>query len=332
MRWPNLMGTVPPITLGTKIARRVSGWTRGGCATIEERTHFVVPEGCLRIDSGAHERKMPASRTEQARRANAEIDMAVEMVRPFFINVALAATLFISLMVGQAFGQEKEIRIVGGKHPDSPSTKYLIKLYSDAFKRIGYKFVYHQMPNNRSSVESDKGDIYSGELSRVVNYNSKHPKLIRLSIPHYSVNFLAVSAKLPKLELNGWESLKGKDLKIAYRRGTKIIEDHLPNLAEKENIIATSDTEQGLKLAILERVDVFIEGSVNIAKFFTDEYYRDSNLYFAGVVQKLDIYMFIHENHAELVPKLNSAMEEMQDEGLFEKYRIETRFEKIQMR
>lgn len=235
-------------------------------------------------------------------------------------------------MVEQASAQDKEIKIVGGKSLDSPSTQYLIKLYSEAFKRIGYQFTYKQMPNNRASLESDQGKMYAGELSRVANYNTKHPKLIRLDIPHYSVKFIAISAKYPKLKLDGWDSLKGKNLKVAYRKGTKIFEDHLPNLLPKENIIDTYNTEQGLKIALLGRVDVFLEGSVNIAKFFTEKHYKNSPLYFPGVMQQIDIYMFIHENYREVIPKLNAEIKKMKAEGLFIKYRNDFNFEALEMR
>lgn len=247
-------------------------------------------------------------------------------------SAILAATFLFSLMVGQAFAQDKEIRIVGGKSLDSPSTQYLIQLYTEAFDRIGYKFIYERMPNNRASVESDKGEMYAGELSRVSNYDTVHPKLIKLDIPHYSVRFIAISAKYPRLELDGWESLRGKDLKVAYRRGTKIFEDHLPELLPRESIIAIADVEQGLKLALWERVDVFLEGSVNVAKFFEEAQYNESGIYFPGVMEKIDIHMFIHENYGDLIPLLNTALSEMHEEGLFEKFRSDNNFEELEMR
>ena len=247
-------------------------------------------------------------------------------------KMSLMIVLSFFLVIHKAAAQENEIKIVGGKYIDSPSTQYLIKLYSEVFERAGYRFVYKHMPNNRASIESDKGDFFAGELSRVSNYSSKHPKLTRLDIPHYNVRFVAISAKHPKLRLDGWESLRGKDYKVAYRRGTKIIEDNLPKVIPRENIIITGETEQGLKLALSERVDIFIEGSVNVSKFFNTDDYKNSKLYFPGVMQQLDIHMFIHENFSDLIPKLNIALKEVKKEGLFEEYRKKANFEALDIK
>ncbi len=248
-------------------------------------------------------------------------------------NIAVVVTLIISTLIfNQAFGYEKEIRIVGGKNPANPSTIYLNKLYVEAFKRIGCKFIYEEMPNKRASVESDKGEDVAGELSRVSHYNTAHPDLIRLDIPHYSVKFIAISAKYPKLKLNGWESLSGKSLKISYRSGTKIIEDNLPKYIAKESLHPIRRTEQGLRLVLIDRVDVFIEGSVNVVKHFEENEFKESKIYFPGVMDEIKIYMFIHKNYSNLIPNLNAAMKDMYKEGLFDKYRNESNFTALKMR
>lgn len=246
--------------------------------------------------------------------------------------LGLAVILLMPLTIGPVIAQEYVIRFVGGKSLESPSTQFLLKLYSEAFKRIGYQFSYEEMPNNRASILSDEGKKYAGELSRVSNYDSKHPQMKKLEMPHYSVEFLAISAKYPRFKLAGWDSLTGKNLKIVYRRGTKIIEDNLPQRVSDKNIIAISETEQGLKLVETGRVDLFLEGSVNVARFFETTHYKASDLYFAGVMQKLDIHMFIHENYRAVIPKLNAVLKDMKEEGLFEVFRTETSFEELQMR
>lgn len=246
--------------------------------------------------------------------------------------VVTFALFFSALILNPAVGYEKEIRIVGGKDPESPSSIYLNKLYSEAFKRIGYKFIYEEMPNKRASIESDKGEDVAGELSRVSNYNTVHPDMIRLDIPHYSVKFIAISAKYPKLELNGWKSLKGKDLKIACRRGTKIAEEQLPRYVANEDLSPITSTEQGLRLVLMERVDIFIEGSVNVAKYFEKNEIKKSKIYFPGVMEEIEIFMFIHKNYRDLVPGLNVVMKDMYEEGLFDKYRDEASFTALEMR
>ena len=248
------------------------------------------------------------------------------------MRALIAVILFVTSFQTLSDSNLKQITVVGGKYQDSPSTIYLIKLYTEAFRRVGYEFIYKQVPNKRSSVISDKGIKAAGELSRVHHYNNKHVDMIRLDVPHYTVRFLALSTKNPKLVLNGWSSLDDKELAVAYRIGTKIVEEFLPKHVPDSETYGVVKVEQGLDLIAKKRADIYIEGDVNVYKFLNEEKYEQANIYSAGVMEELNIHMFIHKNYKELVPPLNTAMLEMQKEGLFEKYRAEANFAPVSLK
>jgi len=74
--------------------------------------------------------------------------------------------------------------------------------------------------------------------------------LIKLDIPHYSVKFIAISAKYPKIKLDGWASLEGKGLKVSYRRGTAKTEAQLPKYIPKEDIHIVDNIKPTLAMVI----------------------------------------------------------------------------------
>ncbi len=80
----------------------------------------------------------------------------------------------------------KDINIISGRISKSASTDYLEMLYTEAFKRLGYKFNHHAYPSKRSSQMTDSG-LADGQLSRVFDYANKHPNVIRVKEPHYIV-------------------------------------------------------------------------------------------------------------------------------------------------
>jgi hypothetical protein len=59
-----------------------------------------------------------------------------------------------------------------------------------------------------------------GELSRVHDYNTNYPNLIRVEEHDYFVRFSAFATD-PTLRLDGWGSLKHTDYAVEYRLGGK---------------------------------------------------------------------------------------------------------------
>ena len=81
--------------------------------------------------------------------------------------------------------------------------------------------------------------------------------MIRVEEPIGWASFVAY-AKNPTIRLDGWESLKGAEYRVAYVRGAHICEAHLPEVVNPENLYTVTRWFQGLKMLQAGRIDIFI--------------------------------------------------------------------------
>lgn len=198
---------------------------------------------------------------------------------------------------------------------------WLTMVFTEAFHRLGYSLVYQGYPAARASALSDAGEV-DGEISRVFEYQETHPNLIRVDEIVYSTNFVAFAAK-PGITLNGWKSLRDTTYKVEYRRGVKLSKSELSQVVAPDRLSDVTSAEQGLKKLITGRTDLYVDVEFTILKAIqkvNSNEFDVSTLYQAGIMQKVDAYVYLHKKYAALVPKLAEVLRAMKREGLFECY------------
>jgi len=206
-----------------------------------------------------------------------------------------------------------------------PETHYLGKwqrlIYAEIFKRLGIKAEFRNYPPKRVGIESDTGDI-DGEAARPYRYADEHPNLIRVEEFVLKINFyaFAVQASIPRL--NGWDSLKGTNYRVEYRRGTTICETNLSKFVSRENLSDIAEPVQGLKKLVSGRTDVFVEEESGILTLLQTPEFKDSKIRSAGLMESPSLYAYLLKKHAALAPKMSEIIKAMKAEGLIEKYRL----------
>lgn len=239
-----------------------------------------------------------------------------------FILKILITTAFLFITTAQSTEIRKTITLVGSKSTkNSFYGKWLTLIYTDAFKRLGYTLVYDAYPAKRASLLSDYGKV-DGEITRVYNYNKKHPNLIRIEESHYTASFVAFGIK-PDIKIEGWKSLKEGDYKIGNRMGVKKTETRLKELNIDQNkLIQSHTTLQGLKQALLGRSDIYLDVLQNINDVFKENtFLRESKLKNLGTMESITAHAFLHKKNKLLVPKLNAILKQMKKEGTIIKYK-----------
>jgi len=98
-----------------------------------------------------------------------------------------------------------------------PLFKYAELLYTEAFRRLGFGFVYEVYPLKRCSAMADAGAV-DGEPGRIRDYNQMYPNLIRVEEPVLTTVYLAFSTNAA-MHLNGWDSLQDTTYRVDYRIG-----------------------------------------------------------------------------------------------------------------
>ncbi len=199
--------------------------------------------------------------------------------------------------------------------------KWYKMIYAEIFKRLGMKFELRTFPPKRTSIEADAGNV-DGEAARPYHYTDEHPNLIRVEESVVSVNFSAFAVQDSIPQLNGWESLKGKDYRVEYRHGIKTTEDNLPNVVKKENLSTVTEQVPGLKKLISGRIDLFVDEESGILTLLKTPEFKDSRIRSAGLMESFPVYPYLHKKHALLAPKMAEIIKAMKEEGLIEQYRI----------
>lgn len=217
-----------------------------------------------------------------------------------------------------------KIILVGTEDADNLTEgRWLIDVYTEVFRRIGYQFEFQSYPVVRASKMADSGKV-DGEMYRADDYSEEFQNLIRVDKSDLvAINLVAYSAK-PEILLNGWDSLRNTEYKVEYRRGVKKIENRLSQVIKSENLSAINRVDQGLKKLIMGRIDIFVDAEIAVMDSLRklDPHKFDKyKVYRSGTMESIPLYMFLHKKHADLVPKVTEVLKTMQQEGLIAKLR-----------
>ncbi len=198
--------------------------------------------------------------------------------------------------------------------------RWLELIYTEAFKRLGFTLIYKDYPAKRASMLSDTGQV-DGEIHRVFSYSDKHPNMMRVAEPHFTINFSAF-AKKPGIKLNGWQSLKGKEYRVDYRFGVKKTESQLPKVVPPKQLKYVTHILAGLKNIANGRTDIYIDVEDVIKSVINkNAEIKSAGLYRAGIMDQVSVHAFLHRKHQNIVPKLEKILKEMKREGLIKKYK-----------
>jgi polar amino acid transport system substrate-binding protein len=194
-------------------------------------------------------------------------------------------------------------------------------IYTEVFKRLGIKAEFREYPSKRASIEAESGNI-DGEAIRPRQYGAEHPNLIRVEESLFPMNLSAFTANDSIPPMKGWESFKGTNYRVEYRRGLIVCEHNLSKFVSKENLSDVTEPEQGLKKLISGRTDLFIYDEEWVRTALNTPEFKDSKIRFVGLIESLDVYPYLHKKHASLVPKMAEIIKAMKAEGLIEQYRM----------
>jgi len=203
---------------------------------------------------------------------------------------------------------------------DSYLGKYWRLIYTEVFKRLSIKVEFRNYPSKRASIEANDGNV-DGEFARPYKYADEYPNLIRVEEVLDAVNMSAFTAKDSIPPLKGWDSLKGTNYKVEYRRGFMTTASNLSKVVSSENLSDITEPLQGLKKLVSGRTDVFVDEESGIITLLQTPEFKDSKIRLAGIMEPFLTYPYVHKKHAALAPKMAEVIKAMKAEGLIEQYR-----------
>ena len=186
-----------------------------------------------------------------------------------------------------------------------------------AFGKLGIEFSLHNYPKARALVSANAG-VVDGDAYRVVDFhkktNGKYSNLLIVNVPFMSIHWTAfVTDKLKNAQINGWDDMK--NYKVVGIRGNKTMEFRMKEHLSDSNRHLVTHYEQAFGMLFKGRIDIVI-AKPSVGK---DYLKKHKNLHMVGKFEVQDLYFYLHKKHQNLIPKLESELKQLKDNGTLRK-------------
>ncbi len=224
------------------------------------------------------------------------------------------SVLVLSILLFPTTGYSDQNKIVVSGIAGAVNSDISLQVLKEAYKEIGYQIEYQPLPGARALHTSNSGQV-DGELFRIANVEKKYKNLIPVPTP---INVLQaiVFSKNKNVDVNGWKSLK--PYKIGVQIGIKFVERGTRGF----NVSAVETNEQVFKMLNSGRVNIAVVAYTNGVKTINKLKLTDVKT-LKPPVQEYLLYHYLHKRHKNLIPSLDSVLQNMKKSGRIEQIRRE---------
>ena len=219
-------------------------------------------------------------------------------------------TLGVALMGCVPAGPDRLV-LVTGVDPQHPYLSKQIEFLRMVLERVDYDLEIQQHQSARCFELSNSGQV-DGEIWRIRGVDAQYPNLIRVPVALWSHPELAFVKD--DIALTGWESLA--PYRVAYRVGTKIVENNIEGIVTKK--VPLDTIAEGFDLLANGEVDVVISDNIVGSVLLNTDEYRESGI--RQIERPLDsalLFTYLHKKHADLVPVLAEAIKRAKRDGTY---------------
>lgn len=183
-------------------------------------------------------------------------------------------------------------------------------IVAEVFRRLGLKGQVERYDASARALINANNNIDHGVAMRIKGLDKKFPNLIRVEERLIENDFVAYSKNLD-FSTNDWTSLK--PYRATYIHGWAIFERNLPT---EMSIHAVKKPRQMFEMLTKDRVDVVLyerwQGLQRAKETGLKVKIHQPSL------ASVDLYMYMHKNHAHLVPKMAEALRDMKTDGTYQ--------------
>ncbi len=175
-----------------------------------------------------------------------------------------------------------------------------ILLMREAYQQLGYQMELVVMPLQRSAYESNKGQLLDAELSRTAQAAAILPNMIRVKVPLGQVRITAFSRD-PAIKIKDWQSLK--TWRVDVLRGLYLATLNMSG----QHYTEVNSIEQAMQRLLSGRADIAVLLGDETQWYLQQK--QQPQLYaLTPDLAKAELYHYVHERHAAVVPKLEAAL------------------------
>jgi polar amino acid transport system substrate-binding protein len=225
--------------------------------------------------------------------------------------LSIRPLVFVTLMVtllGTAMAEAPSITVSTNNTP--LDRKALQELSTEAFRRIGVDFKLVSLPSERSLHSANLGEV-DGEGLRVAGLSSQYPNLVQVPEHFVSVSFVAFARDATIRIDQGWGSLK--PYSVAFITGWKMFETNattarIVNKVDKPEQMFRMLDGGRVDLALYTRADgIALARSLGLSAIAP----------LSPSLKDVDMYLYLNQKHAALVPRLAQALRGMKADGSY---------------
>ena len=239
---------------------------------------------------------------------------------PKFITLLLTLTFLVTSKLNAKGSSQELVLSASG---DSYLNGVVQAVGDRAFGKYDIKFTLKNFPKARALVVANTGEA-DGDAYRVYDFHKKtkgkYPNLTLVDAPFMSIYWTAfVTDRLNGSKINGWKDMK--NLRVVGIRGNKTMEYRMKEHFSKDNRNLVTRYHQAFEMLLKGRVDVVL-GKPSVGAKYMKNY---DNINMFGRFEVQDLYIYLHKKHQHLVPKIESEIRAMREDGTLSKIEQEVR-------
>jgi len=178
----------------------------------------------------------------------------------------------------------------------------------EIYKKLNIQVTITPLPGKRAQLKATTGDK-DGEIMRIWTYGEENPTTIRVPTPYYYLETMAFLKKDSGVVINSKADLT--KYRLVKVRGVK----HTNNLTKGfPNVHDLNSTENMMKFLLKKRADVALTNTVD-GLLVLKKLGVTNIVPLEKPLVVLDLYHYIHEDHKDLVPKVDAVIKEMKASG-----------------
>lgn len=183
-----------------------------------------------------------------------------------------------------------------------PATAVAEQIMQEAYRRLGYRLILHQLPGERTLMYANEGKM-DGELYRKLGMERDYPNLLIVPVPLQTYEIVIFSHGT-SFNVNGWESLRPYTL--GFVRGIKIVQENTRGM----RIEPVPTMQLAMEKMMMGRTDLVLGNRASGLAMI-----RSLNLEGVTVLEpalaSFPVYHYLNKKHEALVPELTRVLRQM---------------------
>lgn len=229
-------------------------------------------------------------------------------------GACVVSAVLIAVALPVSAGAQEDVYILntstGAPYATEDRQGFQDRVVAEVFQRIGLKGQVEMYSASARALINANENVDHGVAMRIRGLENKYPNLVRVEERLIENDFVAYSSNLEFFS-HSWKSLL--PYVVAYINGWVIFERNLEPSQEKQ---AVKDPAQMFTMLDKGRIDIAL-----YERWQGLQRAKDTGIsvkVHEPPLASVDMYMYVHKNHAHLAPKLAQALRDMKADGTYQ--------------